>query len=207
MMLEALHCYSILAYVVRKGGLLTKVQNIVVGWVGSASIVLIVCSKCFEDYGGDYHCWLQLDKMLIYGQIAPIVLLWFITFTLIEAAGQASEFRKLPGVIEDEITSGKIVCKLLRNVHYITLKHCNLGSLLNIYILLFTSSSKQKRPLNNFTSCVYKFCVWSCWHSQSRYCGSWNFYHFQWNSWVHYPYYPLQWKRRCTRKIDEYISE
>ena len=120
MMLEALHCYSILAYVVRKGGLLTKVQNIVVGWVGSASIVLIVCSKCFEDYGGDYHCWLQLDKMLIYGQIAPIVILWFITFTLIEAAGQASEFRKLPGVIEDEITSGKIVRKLLKKLHYVT---------------------------------------------------------------------------------------
>ena len=118
MMLEALHCYSILAYVVRKGGLLTKVQNIVVGWVGSAAIVLMVCSKCFEDYGGDYHCWLQLDKMLIYGQIAPIVLLWLITFTLIEAAGQASEFRKLQGVIEDEITSGKIVFKLQRNLHF-----------------------------------------------------------------------------------------
>ena len=107
MLLEALHCYSILAYVVRKGGLLTKTQNIVVGWFGSAAIVLIVCSKCFEDYGGSYHCWLQLDTLLAYGQLLPIVFLWFATFTLIEAAGQASGFRKLPGIIEEEYVSGE----------------------------------------------------------------------------------------------------
>ena len=107
MLLEALHSYSILAYVVRKGGLLTKTQNVVVGWFGSAAIVLLVCSKCFEEYGGSYHCWVQLDTVLVYGQLIPIVFLWFVTYTLIEAAGQATGLRKLPGVIEAEYTSGK----------------------------------------------------------------------------------------------------
>ena len=106
MLLESLHNYSILAYVVRKDGMLTKTQNVVVGWTGSIAIVLIICSLCYDDYGGRYHCWLQLDTKLVYGQLAPITAIVCITFTLIEAAGAATHFRKLSGLDEEEYLSG-----------------------------------------------------------------------------------------------------
>ena len=106
MLLEALHNYSILAYIVKRDGLLTKIQNIVVGWVGSAAIILIICSLCYEDYGGRYHCWIDVDTKLIFGQLIPIVILWVITLTLIEAAG-AENFKKLSGRGQEEYLSGK----------------------------------------------------------------------------------------------------
>ena len=107
MFLEALHNYSILAYVVRKDGMLTKFQNVVLGWTGSIAVVLIICSLCYEDYGARYHCWLQMDTKLIYGQLVPIAVLWIITLTLIEAAGSATAYRKLPGIDEEQYLSGE----------------------------------------------------------------------------------------------------
>ena len=107
MLLESLHNYSILAFVVKKDGMLTKLQNVVVGWGTSVAIVLLVASMCYDDYGGTYNCWLKVDTMLIYGQLIPIVTLVGIAFTLIEAAGAASNFRKLAGMDEEQCRSGK----------------------------------------------------------------------------------------------------
>ena len=107
MFLESLHDYALLAYVVKKNGMLTKLQNVVVGWGTSLAIVLLVASMCYGDYGGTYHCWLQADTMLIYGQITPIVVIFIITFTLLEAAGNTSDLRKLPGLDPEQHFSGK----------------------------------------------------------------------------------------------------
>ena len=50
------------ASVVKKNGMLATKQNIVIGWGMPAFIVLF--NMCFEydNYGGTYHCWLQMDK-------------------------------------------------------------------------------------------------------------------------------------------------
>ena len=113
MFLESLHNYSILAYVVRKDGMLTKVQNVVVGWAMSIAVVLLVCSLCYDDYGGTYHCWLQVDTKLMFGQLIPITVIFLITFTLIEAAGSENQLRKLPGVDVEQHLSGKTNCFIL----------------------------------------------------------------------------------------------
>ena len=36
MLLEAIHTYSIVAFVVRKNGILNRAQNVIVGWLVSA---------------------------------------------------------------------------------------------------------------------------------------------------------------------------
>ena len=107
MLLESLHNYSILAYVVRKDGMLTKAQNFVVGWGFSLAVILLVCSVEYEDYGGPYHCWLRVDTNLIYGQVAPITAIFLITLTLLEAAGDTKHLRKLPGVDVEQYLSGE----------------------------------------------------------------------------------------------------
>ena len=106
MFLESLHTYSILAHVVKKDGLLTNAQNIVVGWGISIAIVCLVCSFYYEDYGGSYHCWLQVNTNLMFGQMMPIAALFILTLTLIEAAGE-NQYRKLPGTKEEQYISGK----------------------------------------------------------------------------------------------------
>ena len=107
MLLESLHNYSILAFVVKKDGMLTKLQNVVVGWGTSLAIVLLVASVCYNDYGGTYHCWVQFDTTLIYGQLVPITAIFVITFTLIEAAGTTSDLRRLSGMDTKQYYSGK----------------------------------------------------------------------------------------------------
>ena len=117
MLLEALHNYSLLAHVVRKDGMLTKLQNVVVGWITSVAIVLIVCSLCYEDYGATYHCWLQVNTKLFYGQLIPIIAIWCVTLTLIEAAGDGMEFKKLPRRDEEQYLSGnKFLVVLFNNI-------------------------------------------------------------------------------------------
>ena len=105
--LESLHMYSILARVVKKDGMLTKTQNVVVGWGMSLAVILIVCSFHLDQYGGSYHCMLQTDKMLVYGQLIPITTLLFLTLTLIEAAGAGHKYVKLPGADDEQYLSGK----------------------------------------------------------------------------------------------------
>ncbi|KAG7154006.1 adhesion G-protein coupled receptor D1-like [Homarus americanus] len=106
MFLEALHMYAFVAYVIKKEGMFSRVQNTLVGW-GIAAIIILFC-MCFEyeNYGGSYHCWLQMDTALMYGQLLPIVSLVILTFTLIEAAG-AAEYKPLKGVDKSQLTSAK----------------------------------------------------------------------------------------------------
>ena len=52
MMLEALHMYSLVAYVVKKDGLFNRLQNIVIGWSCTGIIILMNICAIFEDYGG-----------------------------------------------------------------------------------------------------------------------------------------------------------
>ena len=52
MFLEALHTYSLVAFVVKKDGMMTKQQNILVGWGVGVGITLTVVSFRYADYGG-----------------------------------------------------------------------------------------------------------------------------------------------------------
>ena len=61
MFLEALHVYAMVASVVHKDGMFTKLQNIVLGWGISSAFILITIAAHYTDYGGHYHCWLQMD--------------------------------------------------------------------------------------------------------------------------------------------------
>ena len=108
MLLEAIHTYSLVAFVVKRNGLLTKTQNVLSGWMLSIAIILIVASLQFENYGGEYHCWLQVDTPMMFGQIVPTVVLVILIFTVLEAAG-AAEYRKLPGLDQDQYQSAKIM--------------------------------------------------------------------------------------------------
>jgi len=108
MCLEALHTYSLVAFVVKKNGMLTKLQNVAIGWGVGVGITLIVVSLEYKNYGGEYHCWLAMDTTLMVGQFVPIVIMVVLTLTLIEAAG-AAEYRKLPGIDQRQQTSAKIM--------------------------------------------------------------------------------------------------
>ena len=66
----------------------------------------IVIGLCYKDYGGSYHCWLQADKSIVFGQLVPIAILASLTFTLIEAAG-AADYRRLPGMDQQQLFSAK----------------------------------------------------------------------------------------------------
>ena len=61
-----------------------------------STLVAVAVGLSFEDYGGEYHCWLQVDKNLIFSQLIPIISLLILTLTLIEAAG-AANYRRMPG--------------------------------------------------------------------------------------------------------------
>ena len=108
MLLEAIHTYSLVAFVVKRNGMLNKTQNVLAGWVLSIAIILIVASLQFENYGGEYHCWLQVNTSLMFGQVIPTVVLVILIFTVLEAAG-AAEYRKLPGLDQDQYESAKIM--------------------------------------------------------------------------------------------------
>jgi hypothetical protein len=46
---------------VQERGMLTIKQNLLVGWGLPAFIVLLNICFEFDNYGGLYHCWLQMD--------------------------------------------------------------------------------------------------------------------------------------------------
>ncbi|XP_064091063.1 adhesion G-protein coupled receptor D1-like [Macrobrachium nipponense] len=106
MMLEALHMYAFVGHVVKKDGMLSKVQNTLVGW--GMAMFIVLCSMCFEfnNYGGKYHCWLQMDTPLVYGQYVPVIVIMVITLTLIEAAG-AADFKQMKDIDEAQLLSAK----------------------------------------------------------------------------------------------------
>ena len=62
MFLESLHTYSLVAYVVKKNGILNRLQNTLIGWGFALAITCASVGICFDDYGGPYHCWLQIGK-------------------------------------------------------------------------------------------------------------------------------------------------
>ena len=66
MLLESLHSYSLVAYVVKRNGILSKLQNTLLGWGLALANVLLVLGLNYEDYGGKYHCWLQVDKPIMF---------------------------------------------------------------------------------------------------------------------------------------------
>ncbi|XP_068212022.1 adhesion G-protein coupled receptor D1-like [Palaemon carinicauda] len=107
MMLEALHMYALVAHVVKKDGMMSKVQNTLFGW--GMALFIVLCSMCFEynNYGSVYHCWLQMDTPLVYGQFIPVIAIMIITFTLIEAAG-AANYKVLKDIDESQLVSAKI---------------------------------------------------------------------------------------------------
>ena len=51
-----------MASVIKKSGMLATKQNIVIGWGVPAFIILFNMCFEYENYGGTYHCWLQMDK-------------------------------------------------------------------------------------------------------------------------------------------------
>ena len=61
-----------------------------VGW-SSAFIIILFC-MCFEydNFGGIYHCWLQLDTRLMYGIYVPIIVLVIVTFAFLSAVVDAA---------------------------------------------------------------------------------------------------------------------
>ena len=70
---------------------------------------------CFEydNYGGQYHCWLKLDTSLIYGQFVPIAFMTITSLAIIEAAGDASDYKQLDDVNIQQRKTAKIMQRTL----------------------------------------------------------------------------------------------
>ena len=54
-LLEVVHMYVLVAYVVRKDGYFNSWQNVVLGWLVPAVVVLIGVLVDPQDYGGQYQ--------------------------------------------------------------------------------------------------------------------------------------------------------
>jgi hypothetical protein len=83
------------------------------GWL--IPLVIVMFNLCFEyeNYGGDYHCWLQMDTNLIYGQFVPIAFMTIISLAIIEAAGEGAGSKKLQNVNEQQRKTAKIMQRTL----------------------------------------------------------------------------------------------
>ena len=127
---------------------MTPAQNTIIGWL--IPIIIVMFNICFEyeNYGGEYHCWLQLDTGLMYGQFLPIGLMTIITLAIIEAAGTASYYEKLEKVDEEQRKTAKIMQRTLVLI---------LPTVI-FYFYFF-------RILKNW-KCIYfsGFCIISCWY-------------------------------------------
>ena len=114
--------------VVRKDDLLNRKENIIIGWLCGAIIVVMAFN--FKDYGSSvsylatgshYHCWLDYQTGnrtrtsmvhmyivtgLLYGQMLPLLLLTLTTLVIIEASGAATDrvmFPHLNGASADQV--------------------------------------------------------------------------------------------------------
>ena len=67
-----------------------------VGWGVPAVLLCISVGLNYESYGGEYHCWVQMDTSLAGFQLGPIIILMIATLALIEAAGSADQYADLP---------------------------------------------------------------------------------------------------------------
>ena len=63
----------------------------------------------YENFGGEYHCWLQMDTSLIYGQFVPMTLLVIITLAIVEAAGDSKNYSKLDEANAEQRKTAKIM--------------------------------------------------------------------------------------------------
>ena len=67
-----------------------------VGW-GVPAVLLCLCVGLnYDNYGGEYHCWVQMNTSLAGYQLGPIIILMIATLALIEAAGSADQYANLP---------------------------------------------------------------------------------------------------------------
>ena len=73
MFLESLYTYSLVAYVVKKNGMLSREQNTLAGWGMALSITLLGVGLCYDDYGGEYHCWLQVSSERARSTVADLI--------------------------------------------------------------------------------------------------------------------------------------
>ena len=123
--------YSMVASVVRNDGLLKRKENIVLGWLCAAIIVVMNMAFHYKDYGSSvsyiatgshYHCWLDYQTGnrtstsmvqmynvagLLYGQMLPLLLLTLTTLVIIEASGAATDrvmFPQLKGASTDQVS-------------------------------------------------------------------------------------------------------
>ena len=113
MFLESLHLFSLVGNIVKSGGIMSKWQNVLFGWLIPLLIVLFnVCFE-YENYGGTYLCWLQMNTNLIYGQFVPIAFVTIISLAVIEAAGDASDYQRLQGVNQGQRQTAKIMQRTL----------------------------------------------------------------------------------------------
>ena len=116
MLLESIHMYAIVAWVVPKNGLLSRSANVLGGW--GVAFVIVLFNICFEyeNFGGDFHCFLRLDSGLIYGIYVPIIMIVILTFSIVEAAGAGEKYEKLPtsnSTSEEFRTSAKVMQRSL----------------------------------------------------------------------------------------------
>ena len=97
--------------------------NVFLGWF--IPLVIVMFNMCFnyENYGGDYHCWLRMDTSLIYGQFVPIAFMTIISLAIIEAAGDASDYKKLDHVDQEQRKTAKIMQRTLVLI-LPTVNHC-----------------------------------------------------------------------------------
>ncbi len=49
----------------------------------------------YDNFGAPYHCFLQLNTNLLYGILIPMIIFTIITFSIVEAAGGAAEYKKV----------------------------------------------------------------------------------------------------------------
>ena len=93
---------------------MTPGQNILLGWL--IPLIIVMFNMCFQydNYGGEYHCWLRLNTPLMYGQFLPIAFMTIITLAIIEAAGtDGSAYKKLEEVDEEQRKTAKIMQRTL----------------------------------------------------------------------------------------------
>ena len=69
---------------------MTPARNVLLGWLIPIVILMFNMSFQYQNYGGEYHCWLRMDTGLMYGQFIPIAVMTIISLTIIEAAGNMS---------------------------------------------------------------------------------------------------------------------
>ncbi|TRY78449.1 hypothetical protein TCAL_14392 [Tigriopus californicus] len=99
-LMEGIHMYSLVSRVVPRNGMLSNMGSFMAGWGIAITVITFTVSFEYENYGGDYHCCLQMDTGLMYGEYIPVVILSIITFMLIEAGSNVDDdtMTKLSGM-------------------------------------------------------------------------------------------------------------